>query len=516
MKAILLGTGKPMPKDSSCINILTCENYLKSVLSEVPYKRLFEGVANNSKFLVTDEESGKIIPATEEYLLQAGNWISNELLSRIYRNTIAICNDSAAVYKAGRNIFNTAVGSQVFLMRMAGVQTIIRRLPQENAKFNRNRSIEVVENKNGMAVIRIYWDEGPGLNKHFCNMNRGVYEGLGKLTGNPATIDEKICQFEGGEYCECHIKWKAKPLFSRLMDWIRLRTSQEIIEELERRIEEVNTIRLKQEKIIELRTRELTEQKQIVDKAQKYLSRYVPSQLAGKILAGEVEPVRDHRRQKLTMLFSDLKDFTRTTDAMEPEDMGRLLNEYFAHMNEIIQKYEGTLANITGDALFIFFGAPDRTNDRDHALRCVHMAIDMQQKMVELQHKWFNEGVEYPLEIRCGINTGMATVGSFGSRQRSEYSAMGMQVNLASRLETACKPGGILISHSTWALINDQVETLPCAIPEVKGFSRPIRAYEVVLGDTNSSDYGIVNLTQDALEAENVENEIRRRTINCQ
>jgi class 3 adenylate cyclase len=69
--------------------------------------------------------------------------------------------------------------------------------------------------------------------------------------------------------------------------------------------------------------------------------------------------------------------------------------------------------------------------------------------MAELQQKWFNEGIDLPLQIRCGINTGMATVGSFGSRQRSEYSAMGMQVNLASRLETACQPGGILISHST-------------------------------------------------------------------
>ena len=202
-------------------------------------------------------------------------------------------------------------------------------------------------------------------------------------------------------------------------------------------------------------------------------------------MAGDVEPVQDHRRQKLSMFFSDIKDFTRTTDAMEPEDMGCLLNEYFSCMNDIIQTHEGTLANITGDALFIFFGAPDRTSDRDHALRCVRMAIEMQQKMAELQLKWFNEGVEYPLQIRCGINTGMATVGSFGSRRRSEYSAMGMQVNLASRLESACKPGGVLISHSTWALVNDQVETLPYASIEVKGFSRPIRAYEVILGNGN-------------------------------
>lgn len=495
MEAITSKTGKPMPKDASCINILTCEHYIKCVLSEVPYRKLFDDITGNKSFLATDEETGKLIPVSRKYLLNAGNWISNELLSRVYRNTIAIIKDPAAIYQAGRNIFQTAVGSQVFLMRVAGVQTIINRLPRENAKFNRNRSIKVVENKNGLAVVRITWDEAPGINKHFCDMNKGVYEGLGKLTGNPATVEEKICQFEGGEFCECHIKWKAKPIYSRYLDLIRLRISREIIEELEHRIEEANNYRLRQERTIELRTKDLQKQKKIIDKAHKFLSRYVPSQLARKILAGEVEPVQDHRRQKLSMFFSDIKDFTHTTDSMEPEDMGRLLNEYFSCMNDIIQAHEGTLANITGDALFIFFGAPDRTNDRDQALRCVRMAIEMQQKMAELQLKWFNEGIEHPLQIRCGINTGMATVGSFGSRRRSEYSAMGMQVNLASRLEAACKPGGILISHSTWALVNDQIETLPHATIEVKGFSRPIRAYEVNLGDGNGHGSAVVTET---------------------
>jgi class 3 adenylate cyclase len=116
------------------------------------------------------------------------------------------------------------------------------------------------------------------------------------------------------------------------------------------------------------------------------------------------------------------------------------------------------------------------------------MAIEMQLKLQKLQKKWFNEGIEYPLQIRCGINTGMATVGSFGSRQRSDYSAMGMQVNLASRLETACEPGGILISHSTWALTNDQFDCRPKGAIEVKGFSRPHRVYEVKLGIENGRE----------------------------
>jgi class 3 adenylate cyclase len=498
MAVSTLISGKPMRKDSSCINILTCEHYLKNVLPQVPYNNLFDSIIGNQNYLISEEDSGKVIPVTTDYLLEPNNWISNSLLGRVYQNTISILRDPDAIYKAGRNIFKTAVGTQVFLMRMAGVQTIINRLPKENAKFNRNRSIKIVENQNGWAVVRIFWDNDPAVTRHFCDMNRGVYEGLGKLTGNPAAVEEKMCQFEGGNFCEYHIRWKAKPFYSQLMDLLRFRLSQEIIDELERRIEEVNAVRLRQERIIDFRTKDLQKQKRKVVKAHNFLTRYVPSQLAKKILEGDVEPVRDHSRKKLTMMFSDIKDFTRTTDAMEPEDMGKLLNEYFSCMNDIIQKYEGTLANITGDSLFVFFGAPDRTNHRDHALRCVRMAIEMQQKMGRLQQKWFNEGIEYPLQIRCGINTGMATVGSFGSRQRSEYSAMGMQVNLASRLETACKPGGILISHSTWAFVNDQIECLPNKTAEVKGFSRPIRVYEIKLGEEDEPNLAALTETQTA------------------
>jgi len=482
MTVISLLPDKPMKKDASCINILTCEHYIKSVLHQVPYRKLFNDIIGNRKFFITDEDTGRLIPVTHDYLLEPGNWISNDLLNRVYQNTLSILDDPDAIFKAGKNIFKTAVGTQVFLLRLAGVQTIIDRLPKENAKFNANRSIKIVENQNGFAVVRIYWNDDPAVTKLFCDMNRGVYEGMGKLSGNPATVGEKTCQHTGDDCCEYHVKWKAKPIFSRFMDMFRVRLSREIIDELERRIEEVNLIRLRQERIIELRTEDLQEQKRKVVKAHSYLARYVPPQLAKKILAGDVAPVRDHHRRKLVMLFSDIKDFTRTTDAMEPEDMGELLNEYFSSMNDIIQKYEGTLANITGDALFVFFGAPDRTDDRDHALRCVRMAVEMQQTMQTLQKKWFSEGIEYLLQIRCGINTGMATVGSFGSGQRSEYSAMGMQVNLASRLETACEPGGILISHSTWALINDQIDCRSKAPIEAKGFSRFVRAYEVNLG----------------------------------
>ena len=233
------------------------------------------------------------------------------------------------------------------------------------------------------------------------------------------------------------------------------------------------------EQLVEERTIALQKEKEKVLNAQKILTSYVPPQLAKKILDGQFEEIKGHYRKKMTMFFSDIKDFTPLSDAMEPEDFAILLNNYFSLMYDISKQYGGTLANITGDALFIFFGAPEATNDKDHALRCVQMAVDMQRSMEPFQKKWFEKGLEHSLQIRCGINTGMVTVGGFGSKMRKDYTAMGMHVNLAARLENICEPGQILISHATWALVNDQIKCQFEGEKELKGLSRTSRVYTV-------------------------------------
>ncbi len=216
-----------------------------------------------------------------------------------------------------------------------------------------------------------------------------------------------------------------------------------------------------------------------VQKAYQLLSKYVPPQIAETISHGTIDLVWKHHREKLTLFFSDIKNFTKITDSLEPEDMGRLLNEYLTEMNGIINRYGGTLAQLIGDGLYVIFGAPHKTEDKDHALRCLNMAIEMQVKMKELNKKWYNAGIDENLKIRCGINTGMATVGGYGSSERKEYTAMGMQVNLAARLESACKPGRILISHTTWALVREEFACTPLGKIEVKGYHRPLTVYEI-------------------------------------
>ncbi|UCD90889.1 MAG: PAS domain S-box protein [Desulfobacterales bacterium] len=230
----------------------------------------------------------------------------------------------------------------------------------------------------------------------------------------------------------------------------------------------------------------LREEQGKVEKAYRLLSKYVAPQLVDTISDGEIDQIWKHNRKKLTLFFSDIKDFTSITDTLEPEDMAKVLNEYLTEMNTIINKYRGTLAQVIGDGLYVIFGAPKSTSDRDHAIRCVKMAIDMQRKMSALNKRWFKQGIDEVLQIRCGINTGMATVGGYGSSERKEYTAMGMQTNIAARLEQTCTPGGIFISHTTWALVSDDISCSEHGKINVKGLNRLIRAYSVdALSDKN-------------------------------
>jgi len=215
-------------------------------------------------------------------------------------------------------------------------------------------------------------------------------------------------------------------------------------------------------------------------RANDLISRYVASQLAEQIRAGSYEAVEKHDRRRLTLFFSDIKDFAETADHVEPEDLSEVLNEYLSEMATVGERYGGTIDKFVGDAVMIFFGAPASTNDRDHALRAVQMAVEMQERMVTLRQKWRRDGFERPFEIRIGINTGQASIGNFGSKSRMDYTAIGRQVNLAARLQTHCEPGKILISHSTWVLVQEHVACVPQGELQVKGFQNPVKVYEVV------------------------------------
>jgi signal transduction histidine kinase len=277
---------RPMEKQICCNNILTIEGYVRYILGKTPYEKLFQGIVNNEEFLAIDEKSGQYVPLDRNYLLNPYNWISSKPMAILYQNTKNILNDPDATYKAGRRIFSTTIGTRLVMMRLAGAKTIINRIPQENEKFNRKKRIEIVKNSHGYAIVRLYWDSDPFLNKDFCDFNRGVYEGLGTLTRNPVTVEEKGCSFKGGEFCEYHIKWKSKPFFSRFLDLVRLWGSKQIIDELEQKIEEINNVRINQDRIIELRTQDLKQ-------AQAQLLKSEKSTLEHRITGGFAHEMRN-------------------------------------------------------------------------------------------------------------------------------------------------------------------------------------------------------------------------------
>lgn len=228
------------------------------------------------------------------------------------------------------------------------------------------------------------------------------------------------------------------------------------------------------------RTEELNTTNRRLEQAQAQISRYIDPNITDRIFAGEFTAELSHQRTKLTLFFSDIKDFTKFADSSDPEDVAHLLNEYLGEMAEIVRAHGGTIPQFTGDGIFALFGAPSSKGEKEDALACVRMAMAMQGRMKVLREKWWNEGIQFPFMIRCGINTGMVNVGNYGSEGFMEYLAIGLATNLAARLETACEPGEIYLSHATWGLVNDEIPCQDVGTIEAKGFHYPVQTYKVV------------------------------------
>jgi adenylate cyclase len=174
---------------------------------------------------------------------------------------------------------------------------------------------------------------------------------------------------------------------------------------------------------------------------------------------------------------------------MTPKDLVTLLNEYLDGMTKILLEHGGTLDKYEGDAIMAFWGAP--LLQPDHAKRAVQAALEMSKFSEELNRRFQNQG-KFSLKTRIGLNTGRAVVGNIGSEKRFNYTIIGDEVNLASRLEGANKQYGtyLMISHSTYVLVKDLFLSRELDNLRVKGKERPVKVYEVLgpLEDKNRSD----------------------------
>ena len=224
----------------------------------------------------------------------------------------------------------------------------------------------------------------------------------------------------------------------------------------------------------------LLEQQQVKLKLNNYrLSKYLSPTLGKAITSGK-EVKLETSRKKLTVFFSDIQGFSELSEEMETEALTSLLNDYLTTMSEIALKHGGTIDKFIGDAIMVFFGDPETKGVKEDCLAAMSMAIDMKKKMKELQLSWQKQGIQKPLQIRMGINTGYCTVGNFGTENRLDYTLLGTEVNLASRLESAAQAGEILISHETYSLCKDVIFCKEKGSIKVKGFQEPMTVYSAI------------------------------------
>ena len=206
------------------------------------------------------------------------------------------------------------------------------------------------------------------------------------------------------------------------------------------------------------------------------LKRYLSPKLAESIVAGERDVTLAPSRKFLTTFFSDVRGFTSASERMEPEELIDELNDYLSEMTEIVFKHGGTLDKYVGDAVMVFFGDP--VPQDDHAKRAVRMAFEMRERMTALQDRWMGRYQE-AFKIGIGISTGWVTVGDIGSPARSDYTVLGNEVNLASRLSDHAAAGQILVTERTLAEVDDIVEGTLVEEISLKGVSREIMIYEI-------------------------------------
>lgn len=210
---------------------------------------------------------------------------------------------------------------------------------------------------------------------------------------------------------------------------------------------------------------------------QNAFSRYVSPDVVNHLIKTPKALSLSGREKILTVMFCDIRGFTTFAEKMNPHELGCFMNQFLTAMSEKIMDNGGTVDKFIGDAVMAFWGAPK--SDPDHAVHAVHTALEFKCVLENLARIWRKKGLE-GLSVGVGINTGPMSVGNFGSLQRFDYTVMGDNVNLASRLEGANKNYGtaILVSGATRELIKDTFFCRFVDKVQVKGRQQPEDLYE--------------------------------------
>jgi class 3 adenylate cyclase len=247
-------------------------------------------------------------------------------------------------------------------------------------------------------------------------------------------------------------------LEARVKSMLRIKALHDTVQELNRTLE-----------------RRVAEQVGQLDRLGR-LKRFFSPQLAELIVAGGAEdPLRTHRRE-VTVVFVDLRGFTAFAEMAEPEEVMAVLREYHAELGRLVLAHEGTLERFAGDGMMIFFNDPVPVPDP--AERAVRMALAMRERVRALTERWRKSG--HDLDFGVGIAQGYATIGAIGFEGRWDYGAIGTVTNLAARLCGEARPGQILVSRRLYTAVEMLVEAEPVGELMLKGFARPVTAFNVL------------------------------------
>ena len=212
------------------------------------------------------------------------------------------------------------------------------------------------------------------------------------------------------------------------------------------------------------------------------LSRFFSPDVLRAVVRASEELSLGSSRRLVTVLFSDLRGFTAISEKLQPEQVAAMLHEYLTEMTEIVFEHGGTVDKYIGDSVMALYNVP--FEDPAHAIKAVRTALAFQEQTLAAAARW---EAKFGVSIRCGvgINTGEAVVGTLGSRQRLEYTAIGDTVNLAARLESVTKEYGaaIIISEFTYEHVKGRFVTKELGAVTVRGKSVPVKIYAVLATD---------------------------------
>jgi adenylate cyclase len=214
------------------------------------------------------------------------------------------------------------------------------------------------------------------------------------------------------------------------------------------------------------------------------LQRFLAPQVAQMIASADTpEQFLTSHRREVTVVFCDLRGFTAFTETSEPEEVMAVLHDYHEGLGGLIFRYEGTLDRFAGDGIMIVFNDPIPC--ADHTERAVRLALEMRDRVEGLAQQWRRKG--HDLGFGVGIAAGYATLGQIGFEQRREYTAIGSVINLASRLCDEARPGQVIISRRAFGAVEQSVEASPVGELNLKGFAKPVAAYEILRWREHSS-----------------------------